>query len=275
MKRFFRISLFALCLFTICVGCEGDVTRALRHNGYSLSSKKKLVCNVFFGKEATEHVRFLTSTHAITDDGVLYELSPNVKYSNEQNCRKAATDIQVKALYGESVALATNGKIYNLVATNEAAAYTEIGPTNNAYEQYKLLFTQTNAVKFVATGSDGVVYGLSPDGNVYGYTLQKEDNNGPLKIVGTVIAYNKMDYGNIIDFGYAGKSLATYVKTSDKIYHLSITNQKECSDYADIPCNFIMAEDEELEKYSDYILAYNGSSIYTTYRKFFTLGGNA
>ena len=274
MKKFIKISLFTICLFTLCVGCQGDITRALRHNGYSLAAKK-IVCNVFYGEEATEHIRFLTSAHAITDNGDIYEMSPTIKYSNNQNCRKAGTDIRVKALYGDTVALATNGKIYNLVASNEAAAYTEIGPSNNAYEQYNLLFTQTNAIKFVSAGTDGLTYGLSPDGNVYGYTLQKDNNNGPLRIAGTVIAYNKMDYGNIIDFGYAGKSLATYVKTSDKVYHLSITNQKECSNYADIPCNYIMAEDEVLEKYSDYILAYNGSSIYTTYKKYFTLGGNA
>ena len=123
MKKFIKISLFAVCLFTICIGCEGDVTRAIRHSGYSLSGKK-LVCNVFFGKEATEHIKYLTDSHAITDNGVLYELSPTVKYSNDQNCRKAGTDIQVKALYGNNVALATNGKIYNLVASNDAAAYT-------------------------------------------------------------------------------------------------------------------------------------------------------
>ena len=36
---------------------------------------------------------------------------------------------------------------------------------------------------------------------------------------------------------------------------------------------FIMAEDEVLESYADYLLAYNGKSIYTTYGTFFTASG--
>lgn len=268
MKKNIKIFLLVVCLMLLCTGCQGDVTRALRHSGFSLSGKK-IVCEDLFGKTPVANIRFLTDGHAITDTGEIYEMSPGVKYSNNMHCRKANTSIRVSAILNDTIALGTDGKMYSLVATDRGAAYSEIPVSDNNYEQYKLLFS-TSARKIVS--GESMFYGLSDDGNVYGYTLSQTDRNSPLAIVGIVIVYNKMDYGNIIDFGYAGNSMATYVKTGDRYYHLTVTNSKECSAYADVECSYIMAEDETLEKYDSYIAAYNGKSIYTTYNKYFTSG---
>lgn len=269
MKKFIKISIIVLCVFALCTGCKGSVTRSLRHDGFALSAKK-VVCEELFGKQPIANIRFLTDTHAITDAGEIYELSPTIKYSNNSNCRKANTSIRVSAVFNDSVVMGVDGKIYTLVDSDQLAAYSEIPASDNSIEEYKLLFG-TSARKIVS--GDGMYYGLSDDGNVYGYTLSKADRNAPAAIVGIVIVYNKMDYGNIVDFGYAGNSVATYVRTTDRFYHLTVTNAKECSSYADVQCSYIMAEDEVLESYADYLLAYNGKSIYTTYGTFFTASG--
>lgn len=269
MKKFVKISIIVLFICVLCTGCKGDVTRALRHSGFSLSAKK-VVCDDLFGKQPIANIRFYSDTHAITEAGEIYELSPGIKYSSGQNCRKANTSIRVASIFNDSIVMGVDGKYYTLVSSDQYAAYSELPANDTAAEEYKLLFG-TAARKIVS--GDGMYYGLKDDGNVYGYTISKSDRNTPASIVGIVIVYNKMDYGNIVDFGYAGNSIATYVRTSDRFYHLTVTNSKECSSYADVQCSYIMAEDETLEKYNEYIRAYNGKSIYTTYDSYFSASG--
>lgn len=274
MKKCFKIILL-LVILGVCTACEGDVTRALRHAGYSLATPKKLVCDPLFESETGEVIRFLTGTKAITGEGVIYELSPGQKFSNEQNCRVADTGLRVAAIFDNSVFLATNGGIYTLEANNNVPAYTEITSADNNYGLYATLFYSGNGIKYSTVDSqNGIYYSLAPDGNVYGYTVYSENRDAYPQIVGTVIVYNRMDYGDIIDYQYAGNSPLTYVRTVDRVYHLTVTNEKECSTYADIQCNYIMTDDEVFEKYGEYILAYNGSTVYTTYRKMFTMSGN-
>ena len=275
MKKYFKIILLIVVL-GVCCACEGDVTRALRHAGYSLSSTQKFVCDPLFDSENGEVIRFLTGTRAITGEGVIYELSPGQKFSNEQNCRVADTGLRVAAIMDDTVFLATNGGIYTLESNNNVPAYTEITSADNSYGVYATLFYSGNGIKYSTVDTtNNIYYSLSNDGNVYGYTLYTENRDSYPQIVGTVVVYNKNDYGDIIDYHYAGNSTLTYVRTNEKVYHLTATNEKECSTYADIQCNYIMTDDEVFEKYRDYILAFNGSTVYTTYKKVFTMGGNA
>ena len=50
---------------------------------------------------------------------------------------------------------------------------------------------------------------------------------------------------------------------------MKITNIKECSKYADVACKYEMAEDEDLTKAMNRIIAYNGGTLITTYGKIF------
>ncbi len=275
MKKYFKIILVSLFVVFFCSACNGDVTRALRHDGFSVSDEK-FVCDALFEKGSTIMIRFMTPTHLITTDGVIYEISPGKKYSNNQNCKLANTDLRVSAIFDNSVFLATNGGIYRLVASNDAQAYTEVNSSDNSYALYSLLFNSSTGIKIMTADSqNGIYYVLSKDGNVYGYTIYNRDrSNGVPEVAGIVIVYHRLDYGDIYDFNYVGNSPATYVRSNDKIYHLESTNADECSTYADIACEYVMTEDETLEENKDYILAYSGSNIITTYQRFFTLGGN-
>ena len=50
------------------------------------------------------------------------------------------------------------------------------------------------------------------------------------------------------------------------------TNEKDCSKYADVPCQYTMTESEEYLNYRDRVVAYNGSTLITDYRMIFTAG---
>lgn len=273
MKKVF-VSLTIICICLLCSACDGDVTRALRHSGYSVS-EGKFECDAFFSKDSTEKIRFLAGSHAITQDGSIYELSYGQKFSNNQNCKLADTPLKVSSILDDSVFLATNGGIYTFGNGNQAA-YSEINSSDNNYGTYSTLFYSTSGIKYMTMDSqNGIYYGLSTDGNVYGYTLYSENRDSYPVVAGMVTVYSKADYGDIIDFKYAGDSVATYVRTNDRIYHLTMTNEKDCTTYADIKCNYIMTDDETFEKYMDYIFAYSGSTIITTYQKIFSVGGNS
>ena len=90
------ISVFILIL----TGCNGTVTKDLRHAGYNLS-QTKLTCSDLIPKnekeEAPKQISYMNGDMAITTDGEIYEMTFDKAYSNDENCRKASTDIIVTA----------------------------------------------------------------------------------------------------------------------------------------------------------------------------------
>ena len=53
---------------------------------------------------------------------------------------------------------------------------------------------------------------------------------------------------------------------------MKATNEKECSKFADIACQYTMQESEEYANYKDRIIAYNGFTLITDYKQVFTAG---
>ena len=76
----------------------------------------------------------------------------------------------------------------------------------------------------------------------------------------------------IEDFNYAGNSSATYVKTANSLFRMKASNEKECTKYADVPCQYTMLESEEYLNYKDKVVAFNGSTLITDYRQVFAAG---
>ena len=66
-------------------------------------------------------------------------------------------------------------------------------------------------------------------------------------------------------------SLATFIKTEDKVYRMRISNSKECMKYADVDCIYEMKEDSMFDEYKDRIIAYNGALIITDYKQIFAV----
>ncbi len=276
MKKVFKICLLCMFAFLFCTGCDGTVTRNIRHAGFNLSSSFK--CGKFFPRDKDdiyyEKIRYFLSNQLIDADGKIYELSLSQEYSNGENCMEAATSIRVQAIFDTTVVKGIDGKYYYLAAQNNVASYTAVSNTDNGYAIINILLKDSDVVKAMTASGDGLYYVLKTDGNIYAYTItsSNQNRNTPPRLTGTQIAYDKNDYGgDIIDFNYAGDSLNTFVRTADKVFRMRMKNAKECTKYADVACEFELREDPMFEKYKDRIVAYNGSVLITDYKKVFTV----
>ena len=272
MKKMIKLSLLLVVVIALCTACDGDVTRALRHEGFNVG--QDFVCEPFFREEGAEQIRYLTSDRIITTNGGIYELSLGQKYSNNSHCKIAETELKVAAIMDDHIIKATDGNFYYLNGQNNSAPYQQITASDNSYALYELLLKPEGTIKVVtADSSTGLYYVLKSDGNVYGININKQNYNTPPAITGTMIVYSKDDFGGMIaDFGYSGQSGATFVRTESKVFRMKPINGDQCLKYADVPCQYELMEATAFEENRDSILAYNGSMIITTYKKTFTLG---
>lgn len=269
MKKGFKIGLVILIALIVCTGCNGDVTRALRHDGFSVGGTE-FICDAFMEDESTERIKFMTSSNIFTESGRIYDLSLSQKFSNNSHCKVADTNLKFVALFDDKVFKADDGKFYYLVS--DKGSYTEIDKSDNAYSIYELLLGPEGTLKVItADSNNGLYYVLKSDGNVYAYTIEKASRNSVAKIIGTTVVYDREYYGgDIIDFNYAGESGATFVRSASKTYRMKATNFEECSKFADIKCDYAMSESEAITENNEFVLAFNGSTLITTYGKIFT-----
>ena len=271
-KNNLKLIVLGVFVLLFCTACDGDITRAIRHDGFSIGSKVK--CDLFFTEESAlvNKIKFFTGTHIIHDSGRIYELSIAQAYSSGQNCRDSGQSIIVKAIMDNNIVKGADGGYYYLNGSGQVTPYSKIPETDNNYQIYNLLLQDPQVVKVVtADSSNGLYYVLKTTGDVYGVSITKPDRNLPAQVSGTTIVYSKSKFGaNIEDFHYAGNSSATYVKTTNSMFRMKASNYKECSKYADIQCEYVMQESEEYYKYKDRMVAYNGSTLITDYGLTFT-----
>lgn len=274
----FRFALLIIIVGLVCCGCNGSITRDIRHAGFAIGGTFE--CNVFYpsDKEDTsyEKIRYITDTHIINSEGKIYEFSSSQKYVNNQNCKVADTEVRVKAIFDNRVIKGTDNKYYNLIGQDGVTPYSEISDMDNSYAIYDLLLKEDDVVKVVTANSGtGIFYILKKDGNVYSYEVTKQNYESPPLITSISIVYDKSVYGSdILDFNYAGQSFNTFIKTDEKVFRMKITNLDQCSKYADIACRYTIQEDSLFEEKKDYILAYNGNLLITTYKQEFTVNSN-
>lgn len=271
-KNIIKLSLLILTVI-LCTACDGDVTRDLRHDGFTVGNK--FYCKAFISDKddlSYGKIKYMTNTHIIDENGKIYEVSLSQKFANEQNCKEADTRIGVKAIFDNKIVKGMDDKYYYLEVQNDVQKYSEVPTTDNSYDIYNMLLKDKDVVKVItANSSTGLYYVLKTDGNIYTNTIVKENNTYQLE--GVKITYDKNRFGSkIVDFNYAGNSLTTYIKTEDKVYRMKITNQKECSKYADVICKYELEEDEVIAKYKDRIVVYNGSLLITDYHQMFNIG---
>ena len=275
MKKYFQIVFLVLILF-LCSACNGTITRNIRHAGFSIGSLFE--CSRFYpqNKEdvSYEKILYFTGAHLINREGKIYEISLSQPFSNKENCREANTDLRVNAIMDDKIIRATDGKYYYLVPQNNVMSYTEIPVTDNSYSIYDILLKDADVMKVISADSSvGLYYVLKTDGNVYGYSISTEDRHSPPFLSDVSVVYAKSDFGSrIIDFNYAGNSLATFLKTEDKIFRMRIKNKEECSKYVDIVCEYEFFHDTLFDEYREHILTYNGSMLITDYKQTFSVG---
>ena len=274
-NRFVSFGALCLILIFVCTACNGTITRNIRHAGFSVGGT--FTCDYFYPKDKEDtsykKIRYLLPGHIIDEDGIIYEISLGQKYTNNQNCKKADTRIIVDAIMDNQIIKGTDNKYYHLNGSNDVKPYSEVAKADNSYEIYDLLLKQNDVVKVITANSNtGQFYVLKKDGNIHSYIVSKEDRDSPSIITSIKKQYDKYDYGSdIIDFNYAGVSVASFIKTENDVYRMIITNSDKCKKYADVDCQFEIKKDSVFSEYKDNIIAYNGSTLITNYKQVFTI----
>ena len=273
IKRIKVIGLFVMLAF-LCCGCDAihaSTTRDIRHSGFALSGAE-LICDALLKDPDYDKVKYLTGKHAITESGILYELSVGQKYSNEQHCMASSLTQKVVALFDENIVKTDDGKYHYIVRSGENAAYTVVPTSDSNYMIIDAIMRDSQVLKVkTVDASAGHYYVLKKDGNVYNYVVAKTHNSAT--VVSSPVVYSKSNYqGDIIDFSYAGNASGTSVRTTSQIFRMMATNKEECSKYVDVTCEYEMKLDEGLTKHQGEILGFSGTYLITTYGKQFNAG---
>lgn len=265
-------------LTLLLTGCDGNVTRDIRHAGFSLSGEEFNCSTIIPSDDETKEVDkilYSNGSYAITEEGTLYELSLSQPYSNNENCKKVSFSVKVIAYMDDKILKGEDNKFYYALGTSSTSPLTEVTANDSNYQLYTLLLSGAQVKKAITVDSNkGIYYVLEEDGNVYQYTITRQDYNSPYILTDKTVVYDKTKYGEIIDFNYAGESPTTYIKTKNEIYHMQATNEEECSKYADVACKYKMKLDETLTEHyvSQKIIYYGPNLILTDYKKQFTPG---
>lgn len=220
-------------------------------------------------------MKFLSSSYAVDQDGVVFELSLVQKYSNQQNCKKSDFSKKVVALFDNKIAKCDDNKIYYMTGDGNAQIYSEVGVLDHSYEIYNLLLGVSDVVKIITVDqNNGVYYLLKNDGNIYKYVISRADTQSPYKIDLNGVIYSKENYGFINDFNYSDSNkISTYIMSNDKLYRMKKMNGEECDKFVDISCKYELVEDSSLMEYKRYISGFDGSMLITNYGKVFNILG--
>ena len=273
MKKLVISLIGIFMIIALCSGCEADITRGIRHAGFNVT-ENRFVCSAFISSDNnyTNKIKYLGDSFAIDNDGIIYELSLNQVYSNQQNCRKSPLNTTVAAIMDERIIKGIDGKLYYLVANNGTEAYGEVTASDSAYQIYQLLFADTEVLKIMTINqNEGIYYVLKTDGNIYKYIILRNDTQSPYTIISREVIFSKETFGNIIDFNYSNSSKATsYIRSDDYLYRWAINNLEECSKYADKECTYARYRDDALMEYEANIIGFNGNLLITDYGREFT-----
>ena len=193
----------------------------------------------------------------VINDGYLYALNPNMKYSNEQNCKKIS-DIKINKVIN-NIYVAEDGGLYTYDSSSD-----EFKATSASVPSYLLGGDIVKAVsygkdyehKYYVLKTDGNLYKVSfnrtlaSNGQSYAYTLTRDElyKSYEEEAIKTFNSYN--DQVNLI-------------VTDKAIYTNKITNP-ECMQYADVECELEFTKNEVLKESMDdikYINSYNNSTV--------------
>ena len=123
----------------LLTGCDGTVTREIRHAGFSLSSDEFVCSTLMPANEETpptDNILYTDGSYAITDDGKLYELSLSQPYSNEENCKRISFSIDIIAYMDGTILKGDDGKFYYATENNVVVRNTQFisGKAINMYK---------------------------------------------------------------------------------------------------------------------------------------------
>lgn len=257
----------------LITGCDGDITREIRHDDFTLQ-ENSFTCDELIGTKKernTTPLFYMNENFAITKKGEVYNISLTQPYTNKKNCKLSEFQQEITATFDQNVVKAVDGKIYYTPTNSGSNQFREILVTDNNYSLYTLFLNDPSILRVVTVDSNqGIYYVLKTDGNVYQEKVAKNSYQGNYTIVDNIIIYDSNQYGKIIDFNYSESNRNTiFLKTENTYYRMYITNREECNKYADITCVYKLKKDKVLTKYYDSILYFNGSLLVMNYGRVF------
>lgn len=228
-----------------------------------------------FKCDALDNIKVLDNNYLITKDNEIYDISFNELYSNNQNCKKKETNIDIKdikkTIRGYSI-ISKDNKLYDL-DLNEYDYSTTIELKIFDNDDNMIIFDtqplndyggptgQTNTVIALVLKSDNNIYKQYYK-ETYNYNTLKNEMESTAKFSKEEVYKSLAEYGNIkyisldnyktndsLDYKLEENTIKTII--SDKgYYYLDEVKTDECIKYKDIECKLELKESEIYKRFS-------------------------
>lgn len=246
--------------------------------------ENKFVCDIDYN-----NIKDFQSNYFVTKDNEIYDISYYELYSNNQNCKKATIDTNIKAIKGEYV-LDNNNKLYTLGQDEKNSTillkYDYLGPWKKIINDIMNNDNIHNILNITGDYSKNEIYALilKSDNNIYKLIYKENLDNAVFdkeELYKSLEEYGNVKHINLSNFyiGSSGKDYKLEDNTiinivSDKgYYYLDEVKTDECSKYKDIECKLELKESEIYKKFSkdikfigqQYTILSDNSVIKTSY----------
>lgn len=223
-----------------------------------------------FKCDALDNIKTFNSNYFITKDNEIYDISFYDLYSNNQNCKKATIDTNIKAIKGEYV-LDNNNKLYTLQQDEKNSTILKecdySGSWGKIINDIMNNGNIHNVLNITRDYSKNEIYALilKNDNNLYKliYKVKGVYPDEYIELEKEELYKSLEEYGNIqhIDLSnfYSGSSGKNYQLEDNTIttiisdkgyYYLEEIKTDECIKYKDIECKLELKESEIYKRFS-------------------------
>ena len=224
--------------------------------------ENKFICDIDYN-----NIKYFQSGYFVTKDNEIYDISFHELYSNNQNCKKATLDTNIKAIKGNYV-LDKNNNLYTLQQNDRGKRILHEYSNALSYEKTIIDLMNNDNIDYIynitSDYSKGEIYALilKSDNNIY--KLIYKDGSGSVVFDKEELYKSLKEYGNIQeivtsnyytsnsgkDYQLEDNTITTII--SDKgYYYLDEVKTDECSKYKDIECKLEFKESEIYKRFSN------------------------
>ena len=208
--------------------------------------------------DALDNIKLLTSDRLITKDNEIYDISFDKLFSNNQNCKKIETNINISNIR-DGFIFSKDNKFYNI------SDFEEVGIT----DRLQIYLLDKNIIKIIESDYDEINGKINllvfKNNNIYKqtYNLNLANGNRIITFENEELYKSLEEYGNIKHITFephlytnSDKNIQLWKSTiktiiSDKgYYYLNEVKTDECTKYVDIECEFELKESETYKRFS-------------------------
>lgn len=272
MKKIFKIIVIIVIVIVVLIGAVFGYTKIKqsmmnneRRNTMTLMEYIKTHESpvlYFVSKElkcdALDNIKLLTSDRLITKDNEIYDISFDKLFSNNQNCKKIETNINISNIR-DGFIFSKDNKFYII------SDFEEVGIT----DRLQIYLLDKNIIKIIESDYDEINGKINllvfKNNNIYKqtYNLNLANGNRIITFENEELYKSLEEYGNIKHITFephlytnSDKNIQLWKSTiktiiSDKgYYYLNEVKTDECTKYVDIECEFELKESETYKRFS-------------------------